>query len=509
LTEPGVLDDRDERRFPPDGGDRVSKDMRQFIMTVEEQFPDELMRVRRGPLDPAEGECVALLHHLMLQGKRPMAIFENVRTLKGDPWSGSVAFQLAGTWTKIGAGYGMTPETMDFVDIQRETERRVRHPIDPILVPPAEAPVKQRTLEPGEIDFFDLPAYIQNEHDARPGNLSGVIVARDPDTGRYNLSWHRQRVLDPGRMCTSINPFRHLDQIVRKYRQLGEERLPVAQVFGHHVLFGLGAAVQVGYEVENEYGIVGGMLGEPLRLVPSATWGDELLIPADAELIVEGYISTQEMAPGGKWGDYMRYYVPEHDNPVMYMTALSMRESPIFEHTWVGQYVYSDVAWCSFLRNMLVQRFPGVRAVNWAAPLTVVVQFKPVHPGDVGRLAAAVLSYGHNVKHVIVVDEDVNPFDMGEVMWAIGTRVDARRKAWIEAHLTAMHMDPSAAEANAAHEPIGGLVIDATRPVGRPFLQVAHPAREVLERIRVEDWLSPDDVRRLAVGNSTRAWASV
>jgi UbiD family decarboxylase len=487
----------------------MAKDVRQFIRVLEEQFPEELIRVSRGPLAPAEGECVALLHHLMLQGKRPMGIFEQVQTLRGNLWPGAVTFQVAGTWTKVGAGYGMTRETMDFLEIQRETQRRVREPLDPVCVPAADAPVRERTVEAGEIDFFDLPAYIQNEHDARPGNLTGVMISRDPDTGRYNVSWHRDRVLDPERITTSINPHRHLNQIIRKYREAGEERVPVAQVFGHHVLFGLGAAVQVGYEAENEYAVVGGVMGEPVRLTPSATWGDELLIPADAELVVEGYISTQERAMGGLWGDYMRYYVPEHERPVMRMTAVNMREAPIFEHTWVGQYVYSDVAWCSFLRNMLTQRFPGVGAVNWAAPLTVVVQFTPQHPGDVGRLAGSVLSYGHNVKHVIVVDEDVNPFNMDEVMWVIGTRVDARRKAWIEPNLSAAHMDPSAQDANEANEPVGGLVIDATRPVGKPFLPVAHPSRQLLERMRLEDWLSPDDVQRLAVGNTTRAWARV
>jgi 2,5-furandicarboxylate decarboxylase 1 len=487
----------------------MHKDMRQFIALLEERFPEEILRVERGPVDPVQGDCVALLHHLMQQGKRPMVIFENARTLKGTRWDGSLAFQLAGTWRKIGAAYGLEPDGMDFLDIEHETVRRIRQPIDPVEVMPSEAPVKARVLEPGEIDFFDLPCYIQAEHDARPGNLTGIMVVRDPDDGRYNLSWHRNRVIEPDVMAPSINTHRHLNHIIRKYREAGEERVPVAQVFGHHVLFGLGASMQVGLDVENEYAVVGGMMAEPVRLTASATWGDDLLIPADAELVVEGYISTQEIAAGGLWADYMRYYIPEHESPVMRMTALNSRPDPIFEHTWVGQYVYSDVAWSSFLRGWLVQRFPGVRAVNIAAPLTVVVQYKPLHPGDVGRLAGAVLSYGHNVKHVIVVDEDVNPFDMGEVMWAIGTRVDARRQVWVEPNLSAAHMDPSAQQVNAAGEPIGGVVIDATKPVGKPFLEVAYPSQEALERMRLEDWLPREAVTRLAAGNTTRSWAGV
>ena len=97
------------------------------------------------------------------------------------------------------------------------------------------------------------------------------------------------------------------------------------------------------------------------------------------------------------------------------------------------------------------------------------MQFTPQHPGDVGRLTGSVLSYGHNVKHAIVVD-DVTPFNMDDVMRVIGTRVDARRKAWIETHLSTAYMDPSAQAANESNESVGGLVIDATRPVGKPFL---------------------------------------
>ncbi len=483
------------------------KDLRQFIAMLEEEWPEEIIRVEGGPFAPAEGECVALLYHLMKQGKRPLAIFEQVKTLKGQLWKGAVAFQLAGTWAKIGAAYGMRRETMNYLDIQVETVKRMNETVEPIRVHPKDAPIKERVLPYGETDLFDLPAYIANEHDPRPGNITGVIVAKHPDTGRYNLSWHRNRVFAPERMTTALDSgTRHLMDIVTKYRERGEEWVPIAQVFGHHVLFGLGAAIRAGYEVD-EYAFVGGIMGEALRLTPSATWGEDFLIPADAEVVIEGYISTHEKAPKGTWGDAFRYYVADRPAPVVRMAAINTRNQPIMEHTWVGQYVYTDIATTSLAQHMLAQRFPTVGTLNNIGP-TTIVQFKPRAPGEVGALAGMVHALSAYGKHIIVVDEDVDPFDLGAVLWSISTRVDGRKDVWVTP-VVPSRIDPSAHAAAEAGESVGGLVIDSTRPVGKPFLEVAYPSAEVLQRIKVEDWLHPETINRLALGNTSRSWAKL
>ncbi|MBI4317165.1 MAG: UbiD family decarboxylase [Chloroflexi bacterium] len=468
------------------------KDLQSFAAQLARELPEEIVRVSRGPLSPAEGECVAILHHLFGQGRRPLAVFEHVTTLAGDRWPGSVAFQVDGTWSKFGAGYGLPRERLTPLHVEVETAKRAGRPFAPVVVNPGEAPVKQRVLRAPEISFFDLPGYRGNEKDARPGWLTGVIVGKDPDDGRYNTSWHRAMIVSPSRASCKMEP-RDMWRIVMKYRERGEDRVPFAQVFGHHPQFGLAAALRPGQDMD-EYAFAGGLLGEPLRITPSETWGEDLMIPADAEVVMEGYISTRERELCGPWVDMQRYYAPQTLEPAITLTAVNMRESPMFQAIWVGQGIYTEVATGSYLRHLLASRFPTVGAINFAAPGVIVVQFHPTRKGDVGRLVGLAHSYADLVKHVIVVDDDVDPFDLSSVMWAMGTRVDANRQTYVVPNLSPLgRQDPSASgaagTASGVDAAVGGLVIDSTRAVGEAYDEIGHPAPDVLDRVRLEEYL--------------------
>lgn len=485
----------------------MALDMRHFIDRLKKEFPEEIVFVDKGPLRPAEAECTALLHHLLRRGKRPMVVFNHVSDLKEGRWHGSVAFQLAGTWTKIGAGYGIPKDEMDFLRIQMETAERVKQQNPPQKVEEGNSPVKQQVHQEMEIDLFSLPGYISHDSDARPGNITGVLVARHPVSGRINLSWHRNRIIEKDKLVVAIGPDRHLWQIMDRYREIGEENVPVAQVFGHHVLFGLAAAINIGLDVD-EYAFTGGILGESLRITPSTTWGKELMIPADAEVVIEGYLSNTEKAEAGLWGDHFRYYTAPKFYPVMRVTAINMRHHPIFEHTWVGRYVYSDLAHSSFLRTYLCSRFDNLGAINPVGPSTYIIQFKPKKAGDVQRLVGMAHGYGSHVKHVIVVDEDIDPFDLPSVFWSMAARVDASRSVWVAHHLTAASVDPSAREGLEKNEGVGGLVIDSTVPIGRPFLEMARLSQDTLSRIKLSDFISEEVVSTLSEGSTTRPWSA-
>ena len=485
----------------------MSKDLRSFIELLEEMHPEEVVRVAKGPLRPAEGECVALMYHLVRQGKWPLAIFDRVTTLAGKPWPGSLAFGVAGTWSKVAIGYGLTPEEQTPLGIETETMRRLKAAQKPVVVPASEAPVRARELKEGEVNWFDLPGYRAHAKDARPGWVTGPIVVRDPESGRYNLSWHREHVLAPDRATCRIATM-HLWDILNRSREQGIDEVPFIQVFGHHVLFGLAASMRCGLDVD-EYDFASGIMGEPLRLTASQTWGEDFLIPADAELVMEGYISTRERDSLGPWVEFMRYYSPQSKEAVCRMVALNMREAPIFEGTWVGQYVYSDVAHGSFLRQMLLSRFPGVGAVNYVAPYTAIIQFKPQRPGDVRRMVGLAHAYGEYLNHIIVVDEDVDPFDLSQVFWSIGTRVDASKQVYVVDGLSVMWDEPMARELVSAElaKGMGGLVVDSTKPVGECFDEVGYPDPQVVDRIRLQDYVSSEKVDQLLAGKTTRPWA--
>ncbi len=485
----------------------MPKDLRSFVELLEEMHPEEMIRVAKGPLRPAEGECVALMYQLVKQGKWPLSIFDHVTTLSGKRWPGSLAFGLAGTWSKVAIGYGLSAEQQTPLGIEDETLRRLKAPEKPVVISPVDAPVKDQVLKEGEVNWFDLPAYRAHAKDARPGWVTGPIVVRDPDTGRYNLSWHREHILAPDRATCRIATM-HLWDILNRCRERGIEEVPFIQVFGHHVLFGLAAAMRCGLDVD-EYDFASGIMGEPLRLTASQTWGDEFLIPADAEIVMEGYISTRERDSLGPWVEFMRYYSPQSKEAVCRITALNMRENPIFEGTWVGQYVYSDVAHGSYLRQMLLSRFPGVGAVNYVAPYMAIIQFKPQRPGDVRRLVGLAHAYGEYLNHIVVVDADVDPFDLSQVFWAIGTRVDASKQVYVVDGLSVMWDEPMARELVSAElaKGMGGLVVDTTKPVGECFDEVGYPDAKVVDRIKLQDYVSADKVDQLTAGKTTRPWA--
>ncbi|MBI4319655.1 MAG: UbiD family decarboxylase [Chloroflexi bacterium] len=485
----------------------MHKDLRSMIEELEREHGGELIRIDKGPLNPAEGECAAILQQLEDAGKMPMVIFEHVTNLHGQRWPGSVVYQTDGTWTRLAIEFGMPDATSPYA-IQQETLRRIKRPLPSMVIDPKVAPVKARVVRQPEISFFDLPGYRSNEQDARPGWITGPVVARDPDSGRYNVSWHRDFIASEERALCNMEP-RHLSDILAKHRERGEDWAPFVQVFGHNVLWRLAASMRPGLDVD-EYDFAGGILGEPLRVTPSDTWGEQFMIPADAEVVIEGYIATRERGQTGPWADFLRYYAPTSGNPVLRLAAVNMRTNPMFEHSWVGHDVSEDIATAAYVQQMLSSRFPGVRAVNYVLPGMMVLQFKPTRNGDVGRMVGLAHAYGDIVKHVIVVDEDVDPFDPYQVLWSIASRVDAKRRTYV-VPLSTHRLDPAvpATEVNGQRVPdaVGALVIDSTKPIESAFVEVGHAPASAVKKIALSDYVSQEELAGIVGCKTTRPWA--
>src|SRR5262245_49568611 len=124
-------------------------------------------------------------------------------------------------------------------------------------------------------------------------------VTRDRKTRIHNCSYHRMEIKSHNTTGCSASP-RHLWKIYRDYEEHNLE-CPVATILGHHPAFNMGACYTGAFEVD-EYEVVGGYLGEPLRLTPSEVWGDDLLVPADAEVIIEGALLRGKRIVEGTFG---------------------------------------------------------------------------------------------------------------------------------------------------------------------------------------------------------------
>lgn len=475
----------------------MSRTMQEFIATLQESYPQEIVRVSCGPLKPHLGDCHALLYQFERQGKWPMGVFDNVETYGGKRWPGSTQSQADGTFSKLAIACDLPAGGWTAENIINTLQDRLAAPKRAKAVPEGQAHVKGRVVPESEVNLFDLPIYRKDEKDAKPGWLCGVAVARKLDTGRYNLSWHRLLIMGEKRSSARIQ-YRHLWDYMNEYRRAGLKEMPCIWVFGHHPLFMLAGAIREGYGVD-EYEAAGAVMGEPLRVTPSATWGADFMIPAGAEAVVEGYLHLEKTDYNGPWSDYMRYYSPQTLEPAFRPTAFNFAQNAVFDQHIARHDLYHMTGMALTLTGTLRDKYPRVKIAYMPAPYTAVVQFAPDHPGEAQRMAhLALVAAGDFVKNVIVVDEDVNPFDLHDVMFAIGTRVDGNTaQVQVVRGLDANRHDPAPM---GEYLRTGGVIIDATKPVDLPYPELGYPGEDALKRVPLEEYVPAEKVREVLSG---------
>jgi 2,5-furandicarboxylate decarboxylase 1 len=314
---------------------------------------------------------------------------------------------------------------------------------------------------------------------------------RDPDSGAYNVAFLRTMYKGPRRLGLHMSP-RHNWQIARKHERLGEPT-PCVLVVSHHPAFYLGA-LNVSPFGRDDYGVVGSLMDEPLRLVPSETWGDRFMVPADADLVIEGEVPPNVREVEGPFGEFTGYYGPQRVRWVIDVKAISGRRDAVFQDIFVG---HRDV-WTmgSFpkegsIYNRIKGVVPGVRGVYLPISATgryhCYVSIDKRVDGESKQAALIALGECDFVKHVVVVDADVDPYDEEQVLWAIATRVQADRDVDVIRNCKGNTLDPSQEDDVMSAK----MIIDATKPVSRPYEERVRVPAAALERIDIDAYLSP------------------
>jgi 2,5-furandicarboxylate decarboxylase 1 len=358
--------------------------------------------------------------------------------------------------------------------------------LEPELV--ADGPVREVRLLGDQVDLTSLPIHVAGRRDGGPVIGSGLVVTKDPDTGRRNVSFHRLQLKGPRKTGILLYP-RHSWANYLKYQARGEA-MPVAVTIGHHPLVYFAASTTAPYGVD-EFGVAGGYLGEPLRLVKCETV--DLEVPADAELVLEGCIPPDYRETEGPFSEFQDYYVTgSGKNPVVEYSCLVRRADPIFKVLQNG----SEMEGCVFhkvpMSAMIYRRLRDVggqanvhNVVVLPGIFALVVQMTQRFYGEAKNVLLAALSgeYQHP-KVAIAVDRDVDVFNHAEVLWAIATRCDPTRDVVVIPGTHNHAMDASLPELGAPGtglwQRLGGkLLIDATIPPPADA-----PARAVFERIR-------------------------
>ena len=301
------------------------------------------------------------------------------------------------------------------------------------------APVHEVVLTGDDIDLTTLP--VQSCWPGEPAPLItwGLVVTRGPSDAReddFNLGIYRMQVLGKDKAIMRWLAHRGGAQHYARHRKAGKrEPLPAAVVLGADPGTILAAVTPVP-DTLSEYQFAGLLRGAKAELVPCKTV--PLMVPAQAEIVLEGHVLLDEHAEEGPYGDHTGYYNSVETFPVFQVTAITMRKKPIYLTTHTGRPPDEPSVLGEALNEVFIplfqQQFPEI-VDFWLPPegcsyRIAVVSMKKRYPGHAKRVMLGVWSYLRQfmyTKWVIVVDDDINARDWKDVMWAISTRMDPAR----------------------------------------------------------------------------------
>ncbi len=469
----------------------MPRDLRTYLAEYERAHPDSVLRVRDEIA--AAQEVTAFVTALEREQKYPIVVFEKVRTADGRPSAFPLVTNLFASHSRCAELIGSTSRT-----VAKEYFQRTRQaPIAPVVVDRGEAPVKQVVRQGSEVDLHAFPAPVHNFMDPGPYFSAGFLTTYDPDSGIDNCALQRGWMMEPNLVRIWMYRETHNALNFAKYERAGRE-MPCVYWVGHHPLACLAAQARLGYP-ESHYDAMGGLLQEPLRLVPSESLGADFLVPADAEVVVEGYMQPGKRVPEGPFGEYPGYTGPQVPGTEMRVTAITHRRDAHW-HTIQAGYsdhqVMGSLAIEAAVYEDVKRRVPSLENVHLPLSATcrfhAYLQLRNPRAGDAREAIMRALTVDYRIKHVFVVDDDIDIWSDREVLFALATRTMWDRDVMIFPELRGYDIDPTVTGLYACK---GG--IDCTKPAGEPFSERNRPSTEVLERFRLDAFLAPDQLARI------------
>jgi len=318
----------------------------------------------------------------------------------------------------------------------------IRAPLRPTAV--ADAPVQAVVITHDPLAALPVPRFF--EHERLPYITAGTIVARDPQSGRGNLSFARLAILDGRRAMVGIAPNHHLALFARRAAALGRT-LDIAVVVGAHPAIQLAACLYLGVG-DDELECAGRLLGEPVRVTRSRTV--DLMVPAEAELVLEGRIDASQAIEEGFVSEYHGTYEDYGSGYLATFDALTRRGDAILQVIEPGyhrEHMYlAALPIAAGLQSAIAAVAPNVGDVAvteaGAGRTDVVVQLAAPGPGQAKSVVLAVLAAVSIVKRVTVVDADIDPWDAVAVDWARTNRMKLERDLMLFPNANAARSEP-------------------------------------------------------------------
>lgn len=454
----------------------MSKDLQQFIATEEKKRPGSLIRVKER-IDPNQHETIAYLQHLDLRGEQKMVLFENVLTLAGDPSPFPLFYNPFVTRQFCADALDMGDLKSD-MELSLEVARREPREGEVETVAPDRAPCKEVVLRGAKADLKTLPIPMHHKDDVGP-YFTMACAMKSIDNGAYDITFTKNMYYGPQRMSFSAHRHHHLEAIVQEHERKNL-RAPVIVILGHHPAFYFSTCCMTPYG-NDDYRTASAFLREPLRLTPSETWGEDFLVPADAEMIIEGEVPPNVREKQNPFGEIMGYYQEEMTVPVIDVTAITHRKKAIVQDVWPGQMDHWNLGGIpkeGSVFNVIKKTIPGIRAIHLPASgcgrVICYISIKKEFDNEPRKAAMQAFVEMPNLKLAVVVDDDVNAFNEREVLWAVGTRT---------------HWDKDLEVIRKVQSFRGWLgdavaIIDATKPLKGEFPKRNEVSEEAMERVK-------------------------
>jgi len=477
-------------------------DLRDYLAELESR--DLLCRITE-PVDK-DTELVPLVR-LQFRGlpeaERRAFLFDQVTDARGRDFDAAVAI---GTFAACRAVYAAALGIDHASEAGPVWQRGLSEPIEPVNVDTG--PCKEVVItdpdeleRSGGVDAFPHPISTPG-FDNAPYLTSPYWISKDPEDGTYNVGVYRGMIKGPRRVGLQMDtPSQHIAVQLRKAKKLGVS-LEVAIVIGAVPALGLASVQKVPYGV-SELTIAGGLMGRPLEVVQCETV--DLVVPAAAELVIEGTVDPANLEPEGPFGEASGYMGPRTHSPTLQVSAITHRKRPIVQ-AFISEFPPSEstlmrkIGFENVYRRFLREscNIAAVEDVCFYEMATCnmmfVIRLKDPSPGQAWQAMYAAAGYEPSMgKLIVAVDEDIDPENLESVVWALAfrtqphrdTKILDNRLARLDPSMPADPEAPIAAEASA-------LLIDATRgrdypPTSLPTEEHMVGARRTWERLGLPD----------------------
>ncbi len=441
--------------------------LRDYAADLEAQ--GRLLKIKEMDQDRYEMTAFSYRLNERLRGKAPAFLVE--RTKVNGAWLESPVI------ANLFSGYGTVAQcfgAQKFSDDQSEMydaavgqilgflDRDFKWPkIEPVTVDKKDAPCKQVILKGEDADLGKFPWIRNNPADASQYISAGSVIMHDPELGR-NVGTYRMQVKGPRKTGVYFTNQSHGYKFMMNAMERGIEKVPVSVAIGIDPVSWMMSSTRLAEAGEDEFALAGGFRGKPVQLVKSET--NDMLVPAHAEFILEGMIST-EMEEEGPYGEMMGYIGKKGYAFTIDIDAITHRESPWVYNLWPGiGGAYLTLPWDVSHFARLKKIMPSLIKLHTPpdVPAITIACIDKRLPGEGIEMGMLIMGYrmvGFSKKVVIVVDKDVDPTDLSRVMHAIGTRWQPGTASLKIDHTIHIPIDPSCREMFLS----GKMIIDATR----------------------------------------------